>query len=112
MSEESLPRSDEEILAARRLDLIAKVGEQTVFPEDRVLIGEWSALPATWNVTPHIVRGPEYFCGPSLIAIRLDQPEGPVYFPVPELIANLLGAAYEKGRKVTQAEIRKALGLR
>jgi hypothetical protein len=97
---------------SRRLEKIAKVGEQTVFPQDVVRIGEWKDLPSEWPVIPHIVRGPAHFCGPNLVAVRFEDSEGFVYFPIPSVVANLLGAAYEKGSRTALANARKALGLR
>ena len=97
---------------ARRLEKISKVGEHTVFPQDVVRIGEWKDLPDEWPVIPHIVRGPAHFCGPNLVAVRFEDSEGFVYFPIPSVVANLLGAAYEKGSRTALANARKALGLR
>lgn len=96
----------------RRLEKIAKVGEQTVFNMDVVRAGAWTDFPTAWPVTPHIVRGPAYICGPNLIAVQFETPEGPVYFPVPDVVANLLGAAYEKGERTALANVRKAVGLK
>ena len=103
---------DELLLASRRLERISKVGEHTIFSDREVGIGSWSEFPASWPETPHIVRGPENICGPNLIAVQFDTANGPVYFPVPDVIANLLGSAYDKGRRTALAEVRKSLGLR
>lgn len=97
---------------SKRLEKISKVGEHTVFPQDVVRIGEWKDLPNEWPVIPHIVRGPVHFCGPNLVAVRFEDSEGFVYFPIPSVVANLLGAAYEKGTRTALANARKALGLR
>ena len=96
----------------KRLAFVAPVGESTVFP-DTIRIGEWADLNMNWpDAVPHIVRGPELVCGPSLLAVLLEDRLGFIYFPIPPAIALLLGAAYHKGRRTTQAEIRKAIGAR
>ena len=98
--------------AAKRKAFVAPVGEQTVFPE-RIRIGEWSDLPQDWpKVIPHIVRGSEFICGPSLLAVMLEDKEGPIYFPIPPAIATLLGAAYSKGKRTAQADMQRAMGVR
>jgi hypothetical protein len=96
----------------KRLAFVAPVGEQTVFP-DAIRVGDWADLPMDWpKAVPHIIRGPEYVCGPSLLAVMLEDKVGPIYFPVPPTIAILLGAAYSKGKRTAQADIRKAIGAR
>ena len=111
-AESALDAATDFVASNRRLEKIAKVGEQTVFDPDVIRAGAWSDFPAEWPVTPHIVRGPAHICGPSLIAVRFETADGPVYFPVPSVVANLLGAAYEKGERIALANVRKTLGLR
>lgn len=98
--------------ASKRLDGIAQVGEQGVFPLDVVRVGEWARLPTEWPSVPHIVRGPENICGPSRIALCFDDSAGNIYFPVPMLFADLLSAAYSKGFRTAQRNIRQAMGAR
>lgn len=100
------------VATERRKQHIAEVGEHTVFAESGVRIGDWHELPSDWPTLPHIVRGPELFCGPSLIALVFEDSNGKIYFPIPQLVANLLGAALTKGRRLAQAEIKRAIGVR
>ena len=100
------------ILKARRLEGIAKVGEQGVFALDVVRVGDWTKLPTSWPTVPHIVRGPENICGPDRIALCFEDSAGTVYFPVPALIADLLASAYSKGFRTAQRDIRMAMGVR
>lgn len=100
------------VTKSRRLEGISKVGEQGVFPLDCVRVGDWAKLPKDWLVVPHIVRGPENVCGPSRIALRFEDANGDIYFPVPMLFADLLSAAYSKGFRTAQRDIRRAMGAR
>lgn len=100
------------VAKSRRLEGIAKVGEQGVFPIDVVRVGEWARLPTDWPTVPHIVRGPENICGPARIALVFDDANGSIYFPVPMLFADLLSAAYSKGFRTAQRNIRQAIGAR